>query len=142
MIDDYFERYQGVKKWTEETREQVYQEGQVKTLFGRIRPIPEVRSKNWNLRSFGERTAINAPIQGTAADLIKKAMVSIYKEMARREMKSRLILQVHDELVAEVEESEVDELILLIKEKMEGVAELIVPLQVDVAIGPSWYEAK
>ncbi len=142
LIDDYFERYQGVKKWIEETRKQVYQEGQVKTLFGRIRPIPEVRSKNRNLRNFGERTAINAPIQGTAADLIKKAMVSIYREMARREMKSRLILQVHDELVAEVEESEIDELTQLIKEKMEGVADLIVPLQVDIAIGASWYEAK
>ena len=142
LIDDYFERYQGVKKWTEETRAQVYREGQVKTLFGRIRQIPEVLSKNWNLRSFGERTAINAPIQGTAADLIKKAMVSIYREMTRREMKSRLILQVHDELVAEVEESEVDELTQLIKEKMEGAADLIVPLQVEIAIGASWYEAK
>ena len=142
LIDDYFERYQGVKKWTEETRAQVYREGQVKTLFGRIRQIPEVHSKNWNQRSFGERTAINAPIQGTAADLIKKAMVSIYREMTRREMKSRLILQVHDELVAEVEESEVDELTQLLKEKMEGAADLIVPLQVDLAIGASWYEAK
>ena len=142
LIDNYFERYKGVKRWTESTRQQVYEDGQVKTLFGRIRPIPEIRSKNWNLRSFGERTAVNAPIQGTAADLIKKAMVSIYEAMVRRGMKSRLILQVHDELVAEAEPSEIEVLSKLIQEEMEGAASLIVPLKVDVAVGNSWYEAK
>ena len=142
FIDDYFKRYQGVKAWIEETLEEVQEKGYVTTLFGRIRPIPEIQNKNWNLRNFGERTAINAPIQGTAADLIKKAMISIDHEISRRKMKSRLIMQVHDELVLEVEDSEVKQMRALVKAKMESVADLVVPLQIDLAVGSSWFDAK
>ena len=142
FIDDYFKRYQGVKAWIEETLEKVHEKGYVTTLFGRIRPIPEIQSKNRNLRNFGERTAINAPIQGTAADLIKKAMISIDHEISRRKMKSKLIMQVHDELVLEVEDSEVEQMRALVKAKMEGVEDLIVPLQIDLAVGSSWFDAK
>ncbi|MEE8162031.1 MAG: DNA polymerase, partial [Acidobacteriota bacterium] len=142
FIDDYFKRYQGVKAWIEKTLEEVHEKGYVTTLFGRIRPIPEIQNKNWNLRNFGERTAINAPIQGTAADLIKKAMISIDHEISRRKMKSKLIMQVHDELVLEVEDSEVEQMRALVKAKMEGVADLMVPLQIDLAVGSSWFDAK
>lgn len=142
LIDEYFERYQGVKRWSEATLAEAYETGSVRTLFGRLRQIPELKSKNWNLRSFGERTAVNAPIQGTAADLIKKAMVSTHRSLSRRGLSSRLILQVHDELVVEVLEAEMDEVRELVREKMEGVAALRVPLKVDMATGQSWYEAK
>ncbi|MCZ6485390.1 MAG: DNA polymerase I [Acidobacteria bacterium] len=142
FIDSYFKKYQGVRTWIDRTLEEVYEKGYVKTLFGRIRQIPEIRSKNRNLRNFAERTAINAPIQGTAADLIKKAMVSLDRELSRQKLKSRLISQVHDELLFEVEDSEVEKMKKLVKEKMEGAAELRVPLQVDLAVGPSWLEAK
>ncbi len=142
LIDEYFQRYQGIKRWSESTLAEAYETGYVRTLFGRIRQIPELKSKNWNLRSFGERTAINAPIQGTAADLIKMAMVSTHRSLSRRGLSSRLILQVHDELVVEVLEAEMDEVRELVREKMEEVASLQVPLKVDMAVGRSWYEAK
>ena len=142
FIDSYFQRYQGVKAWIDETLAKTRQSGMVSTLLGRIRQIPEIHSKNWNLRSFGERTAINAPIQGSAADLIKKAMVAIHRELQRRQVASRLILQVHDELILEVAESEIDLVSELVKIRMEQVEELNVPLKVDMALGHSWYEAK
>ena len=142
FIDNYFKKYQGVKTWIDQTLAEVHETGYVRTLFGRIRPIPEIRSKNHHSRTFAERTAINAPIQGTAADLIKKAMVSIDGEIYRQNLKSKLISQVHDELVFEVENSEVEKLRKLVKEQMEEVAELRVPLQVDLAVGNSWFEAK
>ena len=142
FIDNYFKKYQGVKTWIDQTLAEVHETGYVRTLFGRIRPIPEIRSKNHHSRNFAERTAINAPIQGTAADLIKKAMVSIDGEICRQNLKSKLISQVHDELVFEVENSEVEKLKKLVKEQMEKVAELRVPLQVDLAVGNSWFDAK
>ncbi|HSR68972.1 MAG TPA: DNA polymerase I [Acidobacteriota bacterium] len=142
FIDDYFARYSGVKEWIDQTLRQVRQHGYVTTMFGRIRQIPEIRSRNWNLRHFGERTAINAPIQGTAADLIKKAMVDIADELAERKMKSRMIMQVHDELVFEAAEDELEEINELVPRLMGGVAQLDVPLQVDQAAGTTWYDAK
>lgn len=142
FIDNYFKKYQGVKSWIDQTLAEVYETGYVRTLFGRIRQIPEIRSKNRNSRNFAERTAINAPIQGTAADLIKKAMVTIDREMDGQKLKSRLISQVHDELVFEVEKSEVEKVKELVRGRMENVAELKVPLQVDLAVGSSWFEAK
>jgi DNA polymerase-1 len=114
----------------------------VKTLFGRIRQVPEIVSKNRNTREFARRTAINAPIQGTAADLIKIAMVSIFKRLREEKLSSRIILQVHDELVFETEDSELAYLEGLVRTEMEGVAELKVPLKVDLASGDSWYHAK
>ena len=142
FIDSYFEKYNGVKAWIEETLSEVYQTGYVKTLFGRIRQIPEIHSKNGTVRNFGERTAINAPIQGTAADLIKKAMVSIDREIIERKLGSKLLLQVHDELVFEVKDSEVEEMLELVREHMEGAAKLAVRLEIDMAVGSSWFDAK
>jgi len=142
FIEQYFERYKGVRRWIEQTLEEAAQRKCVKTLFGRIRRVPEITSKNWNTREFARRTAINAPIQGTAADLIKMAMISIFGRLRREGLSSRIILQVHDELVFEVEESEVEYLRDLVRSEMEEVTELTVPLKVDLAVGPSWYHAK
>jgi DNA polymerase I len=142
FIDGYFEKYAGVKRWTEQTLEQARADGFVATLFGRIRQIPEINSKNRNIREFARRTAINAPIQGTAADLIKMAMVAIHRKLVGEQWESRLILQVHDELVFEAATEEVGRLRELVCEEMEGVASLVVPLEVEVAVGPSWYDAK
>ena len=142
FIDGYFERYQGVQEWIQETLEQARDRGYVTTLFGRIRPIPEIRSRNWNLRGFGERTAINAPIQGTAADLIKKAMVAISEALTAGESRARMLLQVHDELVLEVPKDEVGEVCQVVRSNMEQVVELDVPLKVDLAQGPTWFDAK
>jgi len=141
-IDQYFERYEKVQEWIDRTVQMAESEGHVRTLFGRIRPIPAIKSKNGNLRKVAERTAINAPIQGTAADLIKKAMVSIASELQTEGLLSRLVSQVHDELVFEVEAKEVDLVRELVRGGMETVAELEVPLKVDLAVGNSWYEAK
>jgi DNA polymerase-1 len=142
FIDGYFERYRGVSEWTRATLESAQRDGYVKTLFGRIRQIPEINSKNWSIREFARRTAINAPIQGTAADLIKMAMVRIADRTHQEKLCSRLILQVHDELVWEVEKSEVKYLVGLVQSEMESVAELSIPLRVEIALGDSWYEAK
>ncbi len=141
-IDDYFKKYQGVKRWIDRTLADARRTGYVSTLFGRIRQIPELNSSNWGLRGFGERTAVNAPIQGTAADLIKKAMVLMFREMRHQGLRSRLIMQVHDELVFEVHEDELELMKRLVKDRMEGAAQLSVPIRVDLAVGSSWLEAK
>jgi DNA polymerase I len=142
FIDAYFVKYRAVKDWIDRTLTEARDKGYVKTLFGRIRPIPEINSKNWSLRSFGERTAVNAPIQGTAADLIKKAMISAHREIASRGLRSKMIMQVHDELVFEVEASEIELMRELVRKNMEEAAPLAVPLEVDLAVGDSWLEAK
>ncbi|MBI4444960.1 MAG: DNA polymerase I [Acidobacteria bacterium] len=142
FIDNYFEKYQGVKNWIDQTLSAAARDGHVTTLFGRIRQIPEIHSKNWNLRALAERTAINAPIQGTAADLIKKAMVEIFRDIKNRRLRSKLILQVHDELVLEVPEEELEEVNALVVQRMEGAAALSVPLKVDLGVGDSWLDAK
>ncbi len=141
-IDGYFERYHGVRTWSEVTLEEAEQNGYVKTLFGRIRQIPDIKSRNRNQREFARRTAINAPIQGTAADLMKMAMVAIDERMDVESFSSKLTMQVHDELVFEVYDEEIERLSRLVEDEMEGVAELRVPLKVDLSVGPSWYEAK
>lgn len=142
FIDSYFARYKGVREWIEKTVEGARRDGYVTTLYGRIRPIPEINSKNWNLREFAKRTAVNAPIQGTAADLIKLAMIAIDRRIHEDGLRSRLILQVHDELVFEAAVDEVEGLKQMVCEEMEAVAELEVPLQVEAAVGDNWYEAK
>ncbi len=142
FIDDYFARYRGVREWLERTAEDARRYGFVSTMFGRIRPIPEINSRNWSLREFAKRTAINAPIQGTAADLMKLAMIAIFRRLQQEGSRSRLVLQVHDELVFEVPADEVDSLRKLVREAMENVVQLKVPLQVEVAVGDSWYDAK
>jgi DNA polymerase I len=138
FIDAYFEKYSGVRKFIDSTLEEARREGKVKTLFGRVRPIPDINSKNSNLRGFAERTAVNTPLQGTAADLIKMAMIKIDAGIRDRDLKSRMTLQVHDELVFEVPEAEADIMKSLVKEEMEQVHPLHVPLQVDIGVGPNW----
>ena len=141
-IEHYFETYPGIKKFLDDSVEHAKEKGYAVTLFGRRRPVPELKSSNFMQRNFGERVAMNAPIQGTAADIIKIAMIGVSEEMKKRNMKSRLILQVHDELLIEAEESEVDEVKAILKDKMENAAELSVPLIADMHTGKNWYEAK
>ncbi len=139
FINAYFEKYAGVRNFIDATLEEVRREGKVKTLFGRVRPIPDINSKNANLRGFAERTAVNTPLQGTAADLIKIAMIRIDAALRERELKSRMTLQVHDELVFEVPEAELDVMRSLVREYMENVhPELSVPLLVEIGVGKNW----
>jgi len=137
-IDRYFARYAGVQAFIEQTLEATRKTGSVRTLFGRVRPIPELESRNPNQRGFAERTAINTPLQGTAADLIKLAMISIDRQLAERKLKTRMVLQVHDELIFEVPADEKAEVETLVRTEMEGVAKLDVPLVADLAFGANW----
>jgi len=138
FIDAYFERYAGVRKFREQVLEEARRTQRVTTLFGRVRPIPDINSKNGNLRGFAERTAVNTPLQGTAADLIKIAMIRIDAEILERGLKSRMTLQVHDELVFEVPEAEIDTMRSLVRERMERVHALSVPLLVEMGVGTNW----
>ena len=138
FITAYFEKYKGVQAFIDKTLEETRRDMKVKTLFGRVRPIPDINSKNANQRGFAERTAVNTPLQGTAADLIKIAMIRIDSALRDRGLKSRMTLQVHDELVFEVPENEVDIMQPLVREYMEKVHALAVPLQVDMGVGPNW----
>ncbi len=138
FIDAYFEKYSGVRAFIDKTLEEARREMKVKTLFGRVRPIPDINSKNANQRGFAERTAVNTPLQGTAADLIKLAMIQIDAVLRERGLKSRMTLQVHDELVFEVPETEVDTMQSLVREHMERVHELAVPLLVEMGVGANW----
>jgi DNA polymerase-1 len=138
FISAYFERYSGVRAFIDRTLEEARREQKVKTLFGRVRPIPDINSKNANLRGFAERTAVNTPLQGTAADLIKIAMIRIDAALREQELRSRMTLQVHDELVFEVPHAEVDLMRTLVREQMEKVHALTVPLLVEIGVGPNW----
>ncbi len=138
FIDAYFEKYSGVRTFIDATLEQARRDQRVSTLFGRIRPIPDINSKNATQRGFAERTAVNTPLQGTAADLIKIAMINIDGEIRKLGLKSRMTLQVHDELVFEVPEAEVDTMKTLVRERMETAHELEVPLLVELAVGRNW----
>ena len=138
FIDAYFEKYAGVRTFIDSTLEQTRRDQKVKTMFGRIRPIPDINSKNANQRGFAERTAVNTPLQGTAADLIKLAMIRIDEEIRNRALKSRMTLQVHDELVFEVPEGEVDVMKSLVREHMEKAYALAVPVVVELGVGPNW----
>ena len=140
-IDSYFARYPGVREFIETTIEGAKKKGYVTTLFGRRRFIPELASSTASVRSFGERTAVNTPIQGTAADLIKLAMIHIHDGIAARGLGSRMILQVHDELIFEVLDSEIEVMKKLVKDGMEGVAKLSVPIRIDMGVGRNWDEA-
>ena len=138
FIDAYFEKYAGVRRYIDRTLEETRKEQSVKTLFGRTRPIPDINSKNANMRGFAERTAVNTPLQGTAADLIKLAMIQIDEELRSRKLKSRMLLQVHDDLLFEVPQNEIELMRGLVREKMENVHKLNVPLLVDLGVGPNW----
>ena len=141
-IDEYLSKYPNIKQYMHDIVEQGKKEGFVTTLFNRRRYLPELKSKNFNIRSFGERIAMNTPIQGSAADIIKIAMVKVDSELKRRKLKSRLILQVHDELIIEVWKGEESEVGSILKESMENATRLKVPLSVDVKSGNNWYESK
>ena len=138
FIANYFEKYKGVRAFIDKTLEEARRDLKVKTLFGRIRPIPDINSKNFTQRGFAERTAVNTPLQGTAADLIKVAMIRIEAALQERNLKSRMTLQVHDELVFEVPEKEVETMQSLVREQMEKVHTLAVPLLVEIGVGPNW----
>ena len=138
FIDAYFERYAGVRTFIESTLEQARRDGFVRNLFGRKRPIPDLASKNPNLRGFAERTAVNTPLQGTAADLIKIAMIRLDNELVSRDLQSKMLLQVHDELVLESPENEVETVKALVRECMEHAHEVSVPLEVEVSVGANW----
>ena len=142
FIDNYFESYPGIKEYMDKTIEKAYDDGYVKTLMGRRRYIEELKNKNVFIRKSGERIALNTPIQGTSADIIKKAMIDISKEFKKRNIKSKMILQVHDELVFDCLKEEVDEVSSIVKDLMENAVELNVPLKVDLESGNDWYQAK
>jgi DNA polymerase-1 len=141
-ICNYFERYQGVRRFIDETIAEVRKTGVTRTLFGRERPIPDINSRNPNSRGFAERTAVNSPLQGTAADLIKLAMVRIDRTLQSGGHRGVMLLQVHDELVFECPSEETSDIAALVKREMEGVRELKVPLLVDVGVGDNWRDAK
>lgn len=141
-IENYFDTYPGVKQFLDGQVAYAKKNGYVVTLFGRRRPVPELKSSNFMQRSFGERVAMNAPIQGTAADVIKIAMIGVARELKEKGLKSKLILQVHDELLIEAYEEELDQVQQILKEQMEQAADLQVPLIVDMHTGKNWYEAK
>ncbi|MGI9140856.1 MAG: DNA polymerase I [Gemmatimonadaceae bacterium] len=142
FIAKYFERFQGIRAYLDSMVEFAREHGYVQTIFGRRRYIPELRDRNFNIRAFGERTAANSPIQGSAADLIKLAMIHIHKLLASRGLRTRMLLQVHDELVFEVPDDELDGAQTLVKQEMEHAAELSVPLVVDIGVGKNWMETK
>jgi DNA polymerase I len=141
MIDQYFERFPGIKKYMDETIEYAREHGYVKTMLGRRRYIPDINSRNWNVRGFAERTAINMPIQGTAADIIKIAMNNIHEWMLTEKLKSRMLLQVHDELVFEIHDEEADFVPDKIQSMMESAFELKVPLKVEMGLADNWLDA-
>ena len=140
-MDAYLEKYSGVREYMKNIVEKAKAEGYVKTLYNRRRALPELKSSNFNTRSFGERVALNMPIQGTAADIIKLAMVNVYNRLKAEGLESKLILQVHDELICECPEHEAQRVAELLSEEMSGAAKLSVPLTVDAKIGHSWAEA-
>lgn len=142
FIDHYLESYPGIKTYMDECIKKAYSDGYVKTLFNRKRIIPELDNKNYMIRSQGERMALNTPIQGTSADIIKKAMIEIHNRFRKQNIKSKMILQVHDELIFDCLESELEIVKSIVKEIMEGVVNISVPLKVDINYGKNWYDAK
>jgi DNA polymerase-1 len=141
IIERYFERFPKVKQYIEETKALAYRQGYVTTLLGRRRYLPEIQSKNQNLRQNAERQAINMPIQGTAADMIKIAMVRIDAELIRNKLQSKMLLQVHDELVFEIEKDEETAMRKLVEKQMKEALKLNVPVEVEIGVGKNWLEA-
>lgn len=141
-IDGYLAHYQGVKAYMDEIKNEAYEKGYVSTIFGRRRYIPELKASNHNIKAFGERVALNTPIQGSAADIIKLAMVRVYRRLKAEGLKSKLILQVHDELIVEGYEEEIEAVRKLLREEMEHAAALDVALVAEEKCAKSWYDAK
>ena len=141
-IEKYFATYPKIKSYLDGEVEKAKTDGYSLTMFGRRRPVPELKSSNFMQRSFGERIAMNSPIQGAAADIIKIAMIRVNQKLKKQKMKSRLVLQVHDELLIEAYEPELEAVQKILKEEMEHAAKLKVPLEIDMHTGVNWYEAK
>ena len=141
-IEQYLEKYSGIKTFMDNIVEEAKEKGYVETIYHRRRYVPELKSKNYMVRKFGERVAMNTPIQGTAADIMKVAMINVFNELKKRGLKSRIILQIHDELLIETEKSELNEVKNLLVNCMENVIKLKVPLKAEVSLGNNWYEAK
>ncbi|NLP35887.1 MAG: DNA polymerase I, partial [Clostridiales bacterium] len=142
FIEKYFETYPKIKSYLDGVVAEAKEKGYSITMFGRRRPIPELTSSNFMQRSFGERIAMNSPIQGTAADIIKIAMIRVNEELKKRKLRSRLLLQIHDELLVEAHKDEIEEVSKIMVEEMQNAAKLSVPLETEVKEGKNWYEAK
>lgn len=142
FINTYLNSYPGVKKYMEEIVNQAKRDGYVETIMNRRRYLPEINARNFNRRSFAERTAMNSPIQGSAADVIKQAMIDVKQALENSEINANMLLQVHDELIFEVAKEDVDALKNLVTEAMENTVTLDVPLSVDASFGDTWYDAK
>ena len=142
FIDNYLETYPGIKDYMESLKKEAYENGFVKTLFGRVRVIDELKSNNFMVRSQGERMALNTPIQGTSADIIKIAMINVNNELKRRKLNAKMIIQVHDEILIDCPKNELETVKEILKDKMENAYKLSVPLKVDINYGNNWYEAK
>ena len=142
FINKYYELYPGVKRYMDNIIKEAYENGSVRTLFNRKRTIEELNNRNYMIRSSGERIALNTPIQGTSADIIKKAMVMVFEEFKKHHIKSKMVLQIHDELVIDTIKEEEEEVKNLVKDVMENVIKLDVPLKVGIAEGKDLYEAK
>ena len=142
FIEKYFDTYKGVKNYVDGSVNQAKQLGYATTFFGRKRNIEELKSNNYMIRQFGERVARNMPLQGTASDIIKIAMINVYKQFKAQNLKSKLILQIHDELIVDATADEVEIVKKILRQQMEGAVKLSVPLTVDVESGKTWFEAK
>jgi DNA polymerase-1 len=142
FIEQYFQRFAGVRAFLDRQVEVAREKGYVETIFGRRRYIPELQDRSFNVRAYGERNAQNSPLQGSAADLMKIAMVNIHAAIRAEELRSRMLLQVHDELVFECPEHELPRMEELVRQHMESAAELRVPLVVDIGVGENWLDAK
>ena len=141
-IDTYLQKYHGIREFMQNIVKEAKENGYVSTIFGRRRYIPELKNKNKNIVQFGERVAMNTPIQGSAADIIKIAMNKLYKALKENNLKSKLVMQVHDELIVETFDDELEIVKKLMKESMENVIKLDIPLDIDLNVGKSWYDAK
>jgi DNA polymerase-1 len=140
-IKRYFEVFSGVREYMDRVIKEGTRQGMVRTMLGRIRYLPELKSGNRNIRNLGERLAMNTPIQGSAADIIKLAMNKVYNRLKEENLRSRLVLQVHDELIIEAHRDELDRVKAILRECMEGAVDLKVPLEVKMSVGRNWYEA-
>ena len=141
-IEEYLEQYSEIKKFMDDITEQAKEKGYVETIFHRRRYIPELKSKNYMVRQFGSRAAMNTPIQGTAADIMKIAMIKVYNELERRNLKSRIVLQVHDEMMIETIEEEKEEVKEIMVKSMESAIKLDVPLIAEISEANNWYDCK
>ena len=141
-IDEYLSEYSGIKKYMEKVKDEAREKGYVETVFHRRRYIPELQSTNYLVRQFGSRAAMNTPIQGTAADIMKIAMIKVYNKLQENKLKTKIVLQVHDEMMLEAPEEEVEQVKQILKYEMENAVELSIPLIADISEAKNWYECK